>query len=59
MKFVKVKNGNYTMYLDLETGTKIRKNDLDFFDPSTANAVPLPLKRTAKRIKNAMILSLS
>lgn len=33
MKFVSVKNGNYTMFIDLETGTKIRKNDLDFFEP--------------------------
>ena len=33
MHFVKVKNGNYMMFIDLETGTKIRKNDLDFFEP--------------------------
>ena len=33
MRLVKYKNGNYTVVLDLDTGTKIRKNDLDFFEP--------------------------
>ena len=43
MKFVKVKNGNYTMYLDLETGTKIRKNDLDFFDPEKPESMDIKI----------------
>ena len=33
MRLVKYKNGNYTVVLDLDSGTKIRKNDLDFFEP--------------------------
>ena len=43
MKFVKVKNGNYTMYLDLDTGTKIRKNDLDFFDPEKPESMDIKI----------------
>ena len=43
MKFVKVKNGNYTMYLDLETGTKIRKNDLNFFDPEKPESMDIKI----------------
>ena len=43
MKFVKVKNGNYTMYLDLETGTKIRKNDLDFFNPEKPESMDIKI----------------
>ena len=43
MKFVKVKNGNYTMYLDLETGTKIRKNDLDFFEPEKPESMDIKI----------------
>lgn len=43
MKFVKVKNGNYTMYIDLETGTKIRKNDLDFFDPEKPESMDIKI----------------
>ena len=31
MSFVGYKNGNYRVLIDLETGTKIRENDLDFF----------------------------
>lgn len=30
--WVKYQNGNYTVSLDLTTGTKIRENNLDFFD---------------------------
>lgn len=33
MNFVKVHNGNYDIIIDLQTGTKIRKNDLDCFIP--------------------------
>lgn len=43
MKFVKVKNGNYTMYLDLNTGTKIRKNNLDFFDPEKPESMDIKI----------------
>lgn len=30
-RFVRYQNGNYTVTLDLATGTKVRENDLDFF----------------------------
>ena len=30
-RFIRYKNGNYTVTIDLKTGTKIRENDLDFF----------------------------
>lgn len=33
MKLVKIHNGNYDIYFDLDTGTKIRKNNLDCFIP--------------------------
>lgn len=33
MRFVSYTNGNYRVSIDLMTGTKIRKNDLDFFEP--------------------------
>ena len=33
MHFVKIHNGNYDIYFDLDTGTKVRKNDLDCFIP--------------------------
>lgn len=33
MRFVSYTNGNYRVSIDLKTGTKIRKNDLDFFEP--------------------------
>lgn len=33
--FIRYKNGNYTVALDLETGTKIRYNDLDTMVPDT------------------------
>ena len=52
MKFVKVKNGNYTMYLDLETGNKIRKNDLDFFD-FLSNKGPDKIVRELKKLDDS------
>ena len=33
MRLVKYRNGNYDVILDLDSGTKIRKNDLDFLEP--------------------------
>ncbi len=30
-RFVRYQNGNYTVTIDTQTGTKIRENDLDFF----------------------------
>ena len=36
--WVSYKNGNYTVLLNTKTGTKIRKNDLDYFEPDTIEA---------------------
>ena len=33
MRLVKYRNGNYFVTIDLDTGTKVRSNDLDFFEP--------------------------
>ena len=30
-RFVRYQNGNYSVVIDLKTGTKVRENDLDFF----------------------------
>lgn len=49
MKFVKVKNGNYTMYIDLETGTKIRKNDLDCFIPEKPESMDIKITNKCDR----------
>ena len=35
MNWVQYKNGNYDVYIDLDTGTKIRKYNLDFFITDT------------------------
>lgn len=42
-KWVSYKNGNYTVYLDLVTGTKIRKNDLEFFDCDTVESMDIKI----------------
>lgn len=43
MHFVKVHNGNYDIYFDLETGTKIRKNDEDCFIPEKPESMDLKI----------------
>lgn len=43
MKFVQYKNGNYDVYIDLDTGTKIRKNNLDFFDADTVESMDIKI----------------
>ena len=43
MSFVKVKNGNYMMFIDLETGTKIRKNNLDCFIPEKPESMDIKI----------------
>ena len=43
MKFVSVKNGNYIMFIDLETGTKIRKNNLDCFIPEKPESMDIKI----------------
>ncbi len=42
-KWVSYKNGNYTVYLDLVTGTKIRKNDLGFFECDTVESMDIKI----------------
>lgn len=41
--FVQYKNGNYDVFIDLDTGTKIRKNDLDFFEPDTVESLDIKI----------------
>lgn len=43
MSFVKVKNGNYMMFIDLATGTKIRKNNLDCFIPEKPESMDIKI----------------
>ena len=43
MNWVQYKNGNYDVYIDLDTGTKIRKNDLDCFAPSTIESMDIKI----------------
>lgn len=43
MSFIKVKNGNYMMFIDLETGTKIRKNNLDCFIPEKPESMDIKI----------------
>lgn len=43
MSFVKVKNGNYMMFIDLATGTKIRKNNLDCFIPERPESMDIKI----------------
>ena len=43
MKFVQYKNGNYDVCIDLDTGTKIRKNNLDFFEASTVESMDIKI----------------
>lgn len=43
MKLVSVKNGNYMMFIDLETGTKIRKNNLDCFIPEKPESMDIKI----------------
>lgn len=43
MNFVQYKNGNYDVFIDLDSGTKIRKNDLDFFDADTVESMDIKI----------------
>lgn len=43
MNWVQYKNGNYDVYIDLDTGTKIRKNDLDFFEANTVESMDIKI----------------
>ena len=43
MNFVSYKNGNYTVHIDLDTGTKIRVNDLDNLTPSFPESMDIKI----------------
>lgn len=43
MNFVHYKNGNYNVHIDLENGTKIRENDLDFFKPDYPESMDIKI----------------
>lgn len=49
MKLVSVKNGNYMMFIDLETGTKIRKNKLDCFIPEKPESMDIKITNKCDR----------
>lgn len=41
--WVNYQNGNYQVFMNLKNGTKIRKNDLDFFEPSTVESMDIKI----------------
>ena len=41
--WVSYKNGNYTVRINLETGTKIRENDLDYLEASTVESMDIKI----------------
>ena len=47
--WVSYKNGNYTVHIDLETGTKIRENDLDFFRADTVESMDIKITNRCDR----------
>lgn len=49
MKLVKYRNGNYDVILDLDSGTKIRKNDLDFFEPEYPESMDVKITNCCDR----------
>lgn len=47
-RWVKYRNGNYDVYIDLDTGTKIRKNDLDNLTPSHPESMDIKITNRCK-----------
>ena len=47
--WVSYKNGNYNVHIDLETGTKIRENDLDFFRADTVESMDIKITNRCDR----------
>ena len=43
MNFVHYRNGNYNVHIDLDNGTKIRENDLDFFKPDYPESMDIKI----------------
>lgn len=48
MRWVKYHNGNYDVYIDLDTGTKIRKNELDNLTPSHPESMDIKITNRCK-----------
>ena len=48
--WVSYQNGNYTVRINLENGTKIRENDLDFFEPHTVESFDLKITNKCDRM---------
>ena len=46
--WVSYRNGNYDVYINTANGTKIRKNDLDFFDPQFPESMDIKLTNCCK-----------
>ena len=46
--WVSYRNGNYDVYINTVNGTKIRKNDLDFFDPEFPESMDIKLTNCCK-----------
>lgn len=42
-KWVGYRNGNYNVHIDLETGTKVRENNLDFFEADTVESMDIKI----------------
>lgn len=49
MNLVKYTNGNYDVIIDLDTGTKIRKNDLEYFEPSMPESMDIKITNSCDR----------
>ena len=46
--WVSYQNGNYTVYINTENGTKIRKNDLDYFEPEWPESADIKITNCCK-----------
>ena len=46
--WVSYQNGNYTVYINTENGTKIRKNDLDYFEPEWPESMDIKLTNACR-----------
>ena len=46
--WVSYQNGNYTVYINTTNGTKIRKNDLDYFDPEWPESMDIKLTNACR-----------